>query len=378
MRVRYRLAILPSLIGAGVALSLGAMPLAAADCRDREGALGVSRTVAIDARGGGVYGDLTRQAKAGPLLAPMEVVLTFDDGPVPWITTPILNALDAACTKATFFAVGRMAVAHPQTVRDVLARGHTLGTHTWSHRILTQVRGLRAEREIELGVAAITRAAGQPIAPFFRFPGLNDSRGLVGYLAKRDIATFTVDVVSDDSFVSDPGFLARRTLQRVAARRGGIVLFHDIKSVTAKALPAILAGLKAGGFRVVHLTAVQPVAVVARYEGELEPLLPRQMRELDVARVAPREAGGAAARSEPGDASGTASGWTAQTMPDTGSLRRLDDEPTGPRVQGPAMSAWGHTFRGRAVDDGKAEPVEALPSREDWAPGLRGRLPPGR
>ena len=60
-------------------------------------------------------------------------MLTFDDGPMPWITTSILDTLDQHCTKATFFSVGRMAIAYPETTRAIMLRGHTLGTHTWSH-----------------------------------------------------------------------------------------------------------------------------------------------------------------------------------------------------------------------------------------------------
>jgi peptidoglycan/xylan/chitin deacetylase (PgdA/CDA1 family) len=67
------------------------------------------------------------------LLAPGEIVLTFDDGPAPLSTRPILAALAAQCTKATFFMVGEMAVEHADVVREVAEQGHTLGTHTWSH-----------------------------------------------------------------------------------------------------------------------------------------------------------------------------------------------------------------------------------------------------
>ncbi|WP_273827979.1 polysaccharide deacetylase family protein, partial [Providencia rettgeri] len=74
-----------------------------------------------------------KQAKEPRFLEPKEVILTFDDGPLPAITRSVLDTLDQFCTKATFFEIGEMAIAYPSTVKSVLARGHTVGTHTWSH-----------------------------------------------------------------------------------------------------------------------------------------------------------------------------------------------------------------------------------------------------
>src|SRR5262245_60158951 len=93
-------------------------------------ALGVSRVIEVDTSGGPWFGT----PHGNPdFLAPGEVVLTFDDGPAPRTTRPILQALAAQCTKATFFMVGEMAAEHPEMVREVIEQGHTAGTHTWSH-----------------------------------------------------------------------------------------------------------------------------------------------------------------------------------------------------------------------------------------------------
>ena len=99
-------------------------------------------------------------------------------------------------------------------------------------------------------------AAGQPIAPFFRFPGLSDNPSLVAHLASRHVASITVDVVSNDSFINDPARLTRETLAKVDANRGGIILFHDIKAATAKALPDILNALAERGYSVVSCNVV--------------------------------------------------------------------------------------------------------------------------
>ncbi len=251
-----------------LALAL-ASPLTAGECARPETALNIERVVEIDADGGPLFGALTKEDREPSFLRDKEVVLTFDDGPSPWVTPKILDILDRHCTLATFFSVGKMAVAYPDVARDVIARGHTLGGHTWSHpRHLPRMSPAKAQDQIERGFAALEAATGGGVAPFFRFTGLNDSASLLTYLQGRGIASFTVDVVSDDSFISSPEELARVTLARTKARGGGILLFHDIKPATAKALPAILDGLKADGYKVVHLRLKKPLVAKPKLVDE--------------------------------------------------------------------------------------------------------------
>ena len=253
--------------------------LAAGTCPDGRDGLGVSRIVEIDTSNGPLYGDMTKYVREESFLGPKEVVLTFDDGPMPRITNPILDTLDRFCTKATFFSVGRMAIAYPATVREILARGHTLGTHTWSHPLnLKRLSLKRAKDQIDRGFAAVSLAAGQDIAPFFRFPGLSDSNPLLAHLQSRGIASFTVDVVSNDSYISSSRRLADRTVRLTVARQGGILLFHDIKRSAARALPNILSRLKAKGYKVVH---IKPKGMIAReitYDSVLKPMLAKRLK----------------------------------------------------------------------------------------------------
>lgn len=254
-RDRARLLVAVSLI-----VCSGPAATAQPGCSLSDSALRATRTIEIDASTGPIFGAFTKQAKEISFLRPKEVVLTFDDGPMPWITRSIMDSLDAFCVKATFFSVGRMAIAYPDVVKEIIARGHTLGTHTMTHPFnMHRMAPYKAHEDIERGFAAVAAAAGTPIAPFFRFPGLADSRDLLDYLQTRGIATFTVDVVSDDSYIHDPTRLAATTLARVEQNGGGIILFHDIKRSTAKALPQILKGLQSRGFKVVHMRAAAPV-----------------------------------------------------------------------------------------------------------------------
>ncbi|MDX2306765.1 MAG: polysaccharide deacetylase family protein [Hyphomicrobium sp.] len=261
-------------------LALAALTItsARAECADPAKALGVERVVEIDTTHGPLYGEISVLQREERFLGPKEVVLTFDDGPMPWITGSILDTLDKFCTKATFFSVGRMAIAYPKSTQDILARGHTLGGHTWSHPLnLKRLSVAKATDQIERGFSAIAMAAGQPIAPFFRFPGLSDSNAMLSHLQSRGIAAFTVDVVSNDSYIGSADRLETYTLDQIEKQNGGIVLFHDIKSATAKALPRILATLKVRGYKVVHMRAKAPLVPLADYDSDLKPLLEKAM-----------------------------------------------------------------------------------------------------
>ena len=258
-------------ISAIILALLGVVPSAAAadNCADPANALGVSRIVEIDTSNGPLYGAHSRFIREQSFLGPKEVVITIDDGPLPSFTRPILDALDTFCTKATFFTIGKMALAYPNMIKEEIARGHTVGSHTWSHP--KNVGALPPEMgidQIERGHAAVTLAAGQPIAPFFRFPGLNDANHLLAHLQTRGIATFTVDAISNDSYIKSSEELVARIMSQVERHNGGIILLHDIKSVTAATMPAILQALKDGGYKVVHLRAKSTVAPVVALGDE--------------------------------------------------------------------------------------------------------------
>ena len=214
-------------------------------------AIGVARTVEINANKGPRFGH--QQYKENDFLADGEVVLTFDDGPSSVYTPRVLQALEAHCTQATFFMVGSRAMAEQRIVKDVARRGHTIGTHTWSHANLRAIGAVRAKDEIELGISGVQRALGQPIAPFFRFPYLADSAAMKAHLNARNIAAFSIDADAYDYKTLNPAEVHRAIINQLTAQRKGIILFHDIQPATAGALMGLLTDLKARGFRVVHM-----------------------------------------------------------------------------------------------------------------------------
>ena len=228
----------------------------------------LSRIVAVDSTSAPIYGQalnaVADRAQSRTLnLRDREIVLTFDDGPARGTTQLVLDTLEKHCVKATFFSVGRMAQASPKLIQEVERRGHTVGSHTWSHpRGMHQMAVDEQKVEIEKGFAAVSQALGKPIAPFFRFPGLRDSPDAATYLAARNISIWSVDVISGDT---DPGAnsarITRDVVQRMHALGKGIVLFHDIKKPTAEALDGILTAFEKDGYKFVHVvsnTSYQP------------------------------------------------------------------------------------------------------------------------
>lgn len=209
------------------------------------------------ARRGALAGRTIRVASAADIrLGPKEVVLTFDDGPVPGRTDAILKALDRFGVKATFLMVGQMADAHPATARKVAAAGHTIGTHTQNHRNLRTVGAAVAEAQIREGresVAAALRPGGYSPAPFFRFPYLADTKALRSSLAGQGIVVIDVDIDSRDYFATGAEALRARAVASVEKRGSGVILFHDLHARTATMMPLLLADLQARGYKVVHL-----------------------------------------------------------------------------------------------------------------------------
>jgi peptidoglycan/xylan/chitin deacetylase (PgdA/CDA1 family) len=227
------------------------------------GTLGVARVAEVDTTGGPWFG----MPHGDPdFLARGEVVLTFDDGPHPRYTRPILTALAAQCTKATFFLVGEMVAEHPAIVKEMADQGHTLGTHTWTHPNLGRLPDDKAQAQIEATFTAAEKAAGKPIAPFFRYPFLSDRASIVAYLKSRNIGQFAIDVDSFDWRTRDARSIVLRVMAGLERRGRGIVLLHDIHASTARAVPDLLAQLKAKGYKIVHLRPRAAVQTLVEFQ----------------------------------------------------------------------------------------------------------------
>jgi len=238
-------------------------------------ALGVSRVVEIDTTGGPGFG--FEHFKELDFLRDHEVVLTFDDGP--WTTTPaVLKALADQCVRATFFPIGKHATYYPEILRQVAAAGHTIGSHTWSHadlQAVVQKNPQEAVDEIEKGLSAVHWALqGTPHAPFFRFPALRHPPEMVTYLGKRNIGIFSCDFDSFDFKIHKPEQVVSSVMSKLAKHGKGIILMHDFQKATSVAVPTILAQLKAGGYKVVHMVPKDDATTLAQYDEQIPKEVP--------------------------------------------------------------------------------------------------------
>jgi peptidoglycan/xylan/chitin deacetylase (PgdA/CDA1 family) len=233
-----------------------AAPAHAQSCPGNLNALGTSRVLVV---GPGEYTRLgTMQYPETLPLADKEVVLTFDDGPLPPYSNKILDILAAECVKATFFVIGRMAREFPDVVRREYAAGDTIGAHSQNHPLLFhKLSGDNLRHEIDDGIASVSAALGDPknLAPFFRIPSLHRTDEIDHELAVRSLVTFSADVVADDWHRHiTPAQIIKRAMSRLEKRgKGSILLLHDIHRATVAALPGLLKELRDHGYHIVQL-----------------------------------------------------------------------------------------------------------------------------
>jgi peptidoglycan/xylan/chitin deacetylase (PgdA/CDA1 family) len=231
-------------------------------------AMGVSRVVEIDTTGGPGFG--SQHFKTFDFLRDHEVALTFDDGPWPNNTQAVLKALADQCLRATFFPIGKHATYHPEILKQVVAAGHTVGNHTWSHQDLQAVMKKSGEdaaiEEIEKGASAVHMMAGAPTAPFFRFPDLRHPPEMLTYLGGRNIASFSTDIDSFDFKIKRPDELVRSLMGKLNKLGKGIILMHDFQKVTSIALPQILGELQKNGFKVVHMVPKDMLTTLPQFD----------------------------------------------------------------------------------------------------------------
>jgi cellulose synthase/poly-beta-1,6-N-acetylglucosamine synthase-like glycosyltransferase/peptidoglycan/xylan/chitin deacetylase (PgdA/CDA1 family) len=160
------------------------------------------------------------------------VALTFDDGPDPRWTPLILDALRRHHAKATFFVVGSRVNRYPELTRRILAEGHELGVHTFTHADLAALPGWRRRLELDLTRTAIAAATGRTVR-LLRPPYLSSPAA-----PPADYLTVLTDVDTQDW--RRPGADAIVA----AAAPGGVVMFHDgggDRSQTVAAVERIVA-----------------------------------------------------------------------------------------------------------------------------------------
>ncbi len=215
-----------------------------------------------------------------------QVVLTFDDGPDPTWTPKILDILKARKTPAVFFLLGQQCENYPRIVRRIVAEGHEIGSHTYTHTNLALASQQRQRIELDATQRLIQTITGRSTT-LFRPPYEADSRPtqlaeIAPLLVAQDLGYLTVMESIDPEDWDRPG--ADVILQRVKQQRhsGSIILLHDAggdRSQTVEALPKIIDYLHARGDQIVSLSQL-----IGTTRDALNPVLKAGDRSL--ARVA--------------------------------------------------------------------------------------------
>ena len=262
----------PCAFAVGIAVGLGlscASAAAAPACSTDPLAPAVTPRVEIgaqpDAAGRAArFGSL--QYRRSPL-GDMKIALTIDDGPDPTNHLRLLDILDKHCLKATFFFVGSLANNRPDLVRETALRGHVIGTHSLTHpNNLRRLSAAREAAQIDGGFEASQKALEDSppqmqaaLAPFFRFPGLNDSPAMLAYLGQRRIAVFSSEFGTDDWKGISSAEIERRGLKEAAETRGGVLIVHESRPHTIAALDDLITQFEKRGYSFV-LVAPTPDA----------------------------------------------------------------------------------------------------------------------
>ncbi|WP_233080294.1 polysaccharide deacetylase family protein [Rheinheimera soli] len=184
------------------------------------------------------------------------VALTFDDGPTPQYTAGILQLLELYQVKATFFVTGAETQRYMTQAKQIVAAGHQLGNHSWFHNRMLLMSLDDISREIE-GTDQQIREAGFQGDILFRPPYGKKLLMLPWYLASTNRTNIMWDIAPEtfDQDSEDPQSMATEVLEQVEP--GSIVLLHLMyknREASRTALPIIIKGLKAKGYRMVTVS----------------------------------------------------------------------------------------------------------------------------
>ena len=192
-------------------------------------------------------------APAAPAPAPTTgnkvIALTFDDGPGPY-TAHLLDILDQYSAKATFFLIGSKVSGQASVVRNIQARGHQLGNHSWSHPELPKLSVDQIAGEIDRTNEAIKQATG--VKPNILRPPYGAVNGVVlEQLRARGMSSILWSVDTRDWADRNSQIVCSRAV--AGARPGAVILMHDIHQTSVNAVPCILSSLKQQGYSFVTI-----------------------------------------------------------------------------------------------------------------------------
>jgi len=199
-------------------------------------------------RPSGYTGELVRASGSD------RIALTFDAGASPAPTPAILSALRAAGVHVTFFLTGKWAEQNPSLVKRIVAEGHEIGNHTYSHPDLRKLTDDQITDQLAKTEDIITRIAGEGSKPYFRPPFGGRDKRVLQVAAQAGYTSVYWSLDSWDSYKK--GITGKEIAERVLGRieGGDIVLMHCGSAATAQALPGIIDELQNRGYRIVSVS----------------------------------------------------------------------------------------------------------------------------
>jgi len=186
--------------------------------------------------------------------SPAAIALTFDDGPDPEQTPRILDLLARHDARATFFLIGEHVDRYPELVRRMVAEGHAVGNHTYSHSRCRELDFPTLMRQLERTDAALESALGpcSSLSPLFRppFGEIRVEQALYLAASGRTLAFWNQDS-------RDYRGASAQEITALGPRlnAGDVVLLHDRFPATVEALPLLLDAIRAKGLEPVALSA---------------------------------------------------------------------------------------------------------------------------
>lgn len=204
---------------------------------------------------------------------PKQVILTFDDGPHPLMTSLVAATLKSADAKGIFFTLGQAAKRNPWVTQELARDGHVIANHSFTHPYMGPLEECKgddcrkawvSEREAVFELQKTHQLLFDLVGwvePFVRFPFGAKTKGLGEFLKANGLGEFFWNVDSEDwRFSHSNEAVLDRMMAQLEKEQRGIILMHDIHRRTAEILPELLHRLAKGGYSVVLLRAQDPLA----------------------------------------------------------------------------------------------------------------------
>jgi peptidoglycan-N-acetylglucosamine deacetylase len=182
------------------------------------------------------------------------IAMTFDDGPSAETTPRLLDILKERNIKVTFFEIGQNAERNPAIVKRILAEGHEIGNHSWTHPQLSKLSDERVTEEITKTQDAIKNASGSGYTPTLLRPPYGAITARQKDWIEKQFGLSIIMWSVDPFDWKRPGASVIEQRILAGAQPGAIILSHDIHKQTVDAMPATLDALAAKGFKFVTVS----------------------------------------------------------------------------------------------------------------------------